>query len=155
MSSSADPEAEPAIRLVEVFHTLERGFSRWAQSLIDSTSSPARMRVLGALHCKGPQIMSDLGDELRVTARQVTNLVDALEAEGLVRRASHPTDRRATVIEITEAGAEQACTLWRPFQEKLAGLFRDLSEPDQRELLRLLEALLGALRRRGQGGHGC
>jgi DNA-binding MarR family transcriptional regulator len=155
MSSPDDPSPDPALRLVEVFHTFERGFSRWAQSLIDSTSSPARMRLLGALHCKGPQIMSDLGDELRVTARQVTNLVDALEAEGLVRRASHPTDRRATVIEITQAGLEQACTLWRPFQESLAGLFRELPEADQRELLRVLEALLAGLRRRGQGGHGC
>jgi DNA-binding MarR family transcriptional regulator len=112
------------------------------------------MRLLGVLHCKGPQIMSDLGEALGVTARQVTNLVDALEEEGLVRRAEHPTDRRATVVEITPQGFELAGQFWQPFHEKLAGLYRELSEIDQRELLRLLEALLEALRRRGQGACG-
>ena len=156
MSSPADPQPDAAIRLLGAFRAFERGFSRWAQSLIENaSSSPARMRLLGALHCKGPRIMSGLGDELGVTARQVTNLVDALEGEGLVRRTSHPTDRRATVIEITPAGAEVAAAMWRPFQEEAAGLFRELPEADQQELLRLLETLLGGLRRRGQGGHGC
>jgi DNA-binding MarR family transcriptional regulator len=140
--------------LVEIFPAVERALSRWAQSLIDCAgSSPARMRLLGALHCKGPQIMSDLGGELGVTARQVTNLVDALENEGLVQRVAHPTDRRATVIEITRPGAEQAEQLWQPFREKLTGLYREFPEADQRELLRLLEALLDSLRRKAPGGH--
>jgi DNA-binding MarR family transcriptional regulator len=155
MSSPSDPPPDPAARLVQVLPAVERAFSRWAQSLIESaSSSPARMRLLGALHCKGPQIMSDLGDEMGVTARQVTNLVDALEREGLVRRAAHPTDRRATVIEITVPGARQAEQLWQPFCAKVAGLYREFPEADQRELLRLLEALLDKIRRKGQGGHG-
>src|SRR5258708_4177783 len=119
MSSPQGPPADPALRLLEVLHAFERSFSRWAQSLIEDTggSSQAQMRLLGVLNCKGPQIMCGLGDELGVTARQVTNLVDALEREGLVLRAAHPTDRRATVIEITPHGAELAARMWRPFQE--------------------------------------
>jgi DNA-binding MarR family transcriptional regulator len=151
MSSPTDPRPDPATRLVEVVPAFERAYARWVQSLSESGcgSTPARMRLLGVLHCKGPQIMSDLGDVLGVTARQVTNLVDALEGEGLVRRAAHPTDRRATVIEITAQGGQVACQFWQPFHEKLAGLYRELPEKDQRELLRLLEALLDTLRRKG------
>jgi DNA-binding MarR family transcriptional regulator len=150
MSSPPDPITDPALRLLEVLHAFERQFSRWAESLIEGTggSSQARMRLLGVLCCKGPQIMCGLGDELGVTARQVTNLVDALEREGLAQRSAHPTDRRATVIEITPQGAELARRMWGPFQEQAAGLFRELPEADQRELLRLLETLLEALRRR-------
>jgi DNA-binding MarR family transcriptional regulator len=147
MSTPLDPD--PAVRLVEVFPALERAFSRWAQTLIDCGSTPTQMRLLGVLHCKGPQTMSILGDLLGVTARQVTNLVDALEGDGLVRRAAHPTDRRATIIEATEQGADSAKQFWRPFHEKLAGLFRELPERDQHELLRLMEVLLGALREKG------
>jgi DNA-binding MarR family transcriptional regulator len=155
MSSPSGAPGDPAARLVEILPAVQHALARWAQSLIESAgSSPARMRLLGALHCKGPQIMSDLGDELGVTARQVTNLVDALEEEGLVRRAAHPTDRRATVIEITAAGARQAEQLWRPFCAQVAGLYREFPEADQRELLRLLEALLDRLRRKGPGGLG-
>jgi DNA-binding MarR family transcriptional regulator len=150
MSREPDSFPDPALRLVEVLPAVERAFARWAASLIDSSgSSPARMRLLGALHCKGPQIMCGLGDELGVTARQVTNLVDALEAEGLVRRVAHPSDRRATVIEITPAGASQAEQLWQPFRDRLTALYREFPEADQRELLRLLEALLDKLRHRG------
>jgi DNA-binding MarR family transcriptional regulator len=155
MSSPPDSASDPAVRLVEVVPAFERAFSRWAHSLLErGGSSPARMRLLGVLHCKGPQIMCGLGDVLGVTARQVTNLVDALEGEGLVRRTAHPTDRRATVIEITPGGQEVAGQFWQPFQDQLAGLYRELPVPDQRELLRLLQALLDALRRKSQSG-GC
>jgi DNA-binding MarR family transcriptional regulator len=156
MSRRKTSENDPAMRLVEVHHAFGRAFSRWTQSLIeDAGGSPARMRLLGALHCKGPRIMTDLGEELGVTARQVTNLVDALEREGLVRRVAHPTDRRATVIEITPAGAELTGQMWQQFQERVAALFRELPEPDQHELLRLMETLLGAVRRRARDDDVC
>jgi DNA-binding MarR family transcriptional regulator len=144
------------LRLVEVFPPFHHAFSRWVQSLIESTSvSPGRIRLLGVLHCKGSKIMSGLSDELGVTPRNVTTLVDGLEAEGLVRRMPHPTDRRATVVEITPRGAEMACSLYASHMEKIAELFRDLPAADQRELLRLMETLLGGLRQRGHGGRGC
>ena len=109
----------------------------------------ARMRLLGALHCKGPQIMSSISDELGVTRRNVTALVDALEKEGLVRRKPHPTDRRATVIEMTEKGE---LTMDRAYDEHrlaIAELFSDLGEEDRAELTRMLGVLRERLRREG------
>ena len=35
----------------------------------------------------------------------MTNIIDKLEADGLVRRVPHAEDRRATLAEITDAGA--------------------------------------------------
>lgn len=154
MSTPPTPPSELSLQLVEVHHAFEKAFSRWVQSLLeaDCNSSPARMRLLGTLACKGPQIMCGLSDDLGVTARHVTNLVDALEGEGLVQRTSHPTDRRATVIEITPKGGEMVCKMWRPFQEKVARLFDELPEPDRLDLLRVMETLLGVLQRQGHGG---
>jgi DNA-binding MarR family transcriptional regulator len=150
MSRSVNEHSDPAANLVELVPAFERAYEQWIQSLMasDCDSTPARMGLLDVLHCKGPQIMSDLGNVLGVMARQVTNLVDALEAERLVRRVPHPTDRRATVIEITAPGAETAEKFWQPFHEKIAGLYRELPEKDQRELQRILSALLEALRRK-------
>jgi DNA-binding MarR family transcriptional regulator len=34
----------------------------------------------------------------------VTNAVDRLEGQAFVRRAPHPTDRRTTLVELTDAG---------------------------------------------------
>lgn len=52
--------------------------------------------------------LSRLGNRLQVHPASVTNVVDRLEAQGLVRREPHPTDRRATLAHLTDAGAEVA-----------------------------------------------
>ncbi|GAA1303909.1 MarR family transcriptional regulator [Pseudonocardia xinjiangensis] len=48
--------------------------------------------------------MRVMGERLQLHPTSVTNIVDRLQADGLVRRIPHPTDRRATLVEITEAG---------------------------------------------------
>jgi DNA-binding MarR family transcriptional regulator len=52
--------------------------------------------------------LSRLGDRLQVHPASVTNVVDRLERQGLVRRAPHPSDRRATLAELTDAGRQVA-----------------------------------------------
>src|ERR1700683_4595794 len=100
--SSAAETTDTALLLAHRFELFGQIFRRWLHSHTENGGvTPARLRLLGALHCMGPQIMTNLGDQLGVTARNVTALVDALESEGLVRRTPHPTDRRATVIELT------------------------------------------------------
>ena len=93
--------------------------------------------------------MSGISEELGVTRRNVTALVDALEEEGLVRRQPHPTDRRATVIELTEEGERTAGAMYDEHREAVAELFAGLSEEDRRDLIRVLGRLRDALRREG------
>ncbi|GAA2555784.1 MarR family winged helix-turn-helix transcriptional regulator [Pseudonocardia hydrocarbonoxydans] len=50
--------------------------------------------------------MRVMGERLQLHPTSVTNIVDRLQADGLVRRVPHPTDRRATLVEITDSGAE-------------------------------------------------
>jgi DNA-binding MarR family transcriptional regulator len=96
--------------------------------------------------------MTSISDELGVTRRNVTALVDALEEEGLVRRKSHPTDRRATVIEMTGQGVRTMDRIYDEHRAEVAGLFRGLSEEDRQELVRLLGSLREALQREGVYG---
>lgn len=48
--------------------------------------------------------MAKAGARLQVHPTSVTNAVDRLEAAGLVQRLPHPTDRRTTLIDITDDG---------------------------------------------------
>jgi DNA-binding MarR family transcriptional regulator len=48
--------------------------------------------------------MGELSQRLMVTGGNVTGITDQLEAEGLVKRAAHPTDRRAFAVQLTPAG---------------------------------------------------
>jgi DNA-binding MarR family transcriptional regulator len=54
----------------------------------------------------GAMPLSRIGARLQVHPTSVTNAVDRCEAQALVRRVPHPTDRRATLAEITPAGRE-------------------------------------------------
>jgi DNA-binding MarR family transcriptional regulator len=145
MSSSSDPAA----RLGDLFPAVARAFANWADSQIEETGmSPARVRLLGALLCGGPQTMGALGERLGVTPRNITALVDGLEGEGSVRRVPHPTDRRVTMVELTPAGQRAVKRLLEPFHQTVSGMFGELPETDRHELVRLLEAVAAILRRR-------
>ena len=138
-----------ALQLVDEFAAFGPCYMKWVRSRLgEGGISYARMRLLGTLHCGGPQIMSSISDELGVTRRNVTALVDALEEEGLVQRKPHPTDRRATIIELTERGFETTISMYEEHRAAVAELFADLSEEDRGELTRLLGSLRAALRQK-------
>ncbi len=133
---------QTSCRLVESFWSFWPSFQRWADSQTTCKNlSPQRIRILALLDEKGPQIMASLRDEMGVTATNITALVDALEKDDLVARKAHPTDRRATIIEITAKATKelsQGCSIYR---EKVAELFSCLNESDRKELLRIMETL--------------
>jgi DNA-binding MarR family transcriptional regulator len=52
--------------------------------------------------------LGKIGERLQVHRTSVTNIIDKLEADGLVRRVPHSEDRRATLAEITDAGRAAA-----------------------------------------------
>ena len=52
--------------------------------------------------------LSWISKTLRIPPATVTNLIDRLEQDGLVRRTPHPTDARTTLAEITARGRKVA-----------------------------------------------
>jgi DNA-binding MarR family transcriptional regulator len=98
----------------------------------------ARGRVLWALRDSGPVRMRAVSDTLGITPRTLTGLIDALEADGWVTRKPHPSDRRATLLELTPA-AEQSCDrIDEAFQRFAHLLFDTVPAADVRTLLRVL-----------------
>lgn len=100
-----------------------------------------RRRVLEALESGGPLIMRDLAGALGMTARNITAIVDALEAAGFVARRRHPTDRRATLIELTDAGRVEIDQARLQAVDKLGILFGQLSPSEQQVYADLLARL--------------
>ena len=146
-----DLQTAPADQLAAVFAQFGPAFMKWLHAGArgaDTVSFP-RLRLLHALHTEGPQIMSSLSGRLGVTPRSVTALVDGLEQEGLARRTPHPTDRRATIIELTERGAGVVHAQFTAHRTRAAALFEQLDADDQRDLLRIMGTLTEALRDAG------
>jgi len=55
---------------------------------------------------EGPLSMSEIADRLILSRGGTTKVVDRLEEMGYVSRRPNTEDRRATIVEITEAGEE-------------------------------------------------
>ncbi|MCW2494241.1 MarR family transcriptional regulator [Jatrophihabitans sp.] len=64
--------------------------------------------VLLAYSRDGSLPLSKVGERLQVHATSVTNVIDRLEAAGLVRREPNPKDGRGTLAVITDEGREVA-----------------------------------------------
>lgn len=147
MSRESGEPSSTAYALVAAFTRVGPAYMRWVESRRpDEHLSYARMRTLATLHCDGERPLKDLAATLDITARRVTALVEALEADGLVTRRPHPTDGRSTLVAVTPAGSHAFESHWQRHQHAVAQLFTRMSDADQRHLLQLLGTLDNALR---------
>ncbi len=112
----------------------------------------SQLNALLVLRAAGSEglLMGEIGEKLVVTKSNVTGLVDRLERDGLVVRAEH-RDRRATVVRLTEAGAELLERAAPRHAELLAELTGCLIGEEKQTLVRLLTKLRRELRLRRGG----
>jgi DNA-binding MarR family transcriptional regulator len=101
----------------------------------------ARYQVLGMLRWTGPMTLGAVGRRLWITPATVTSAVDRLENAGLSRRVAHPTDARATLVEITPKGRR---LFDRSVEALNAELFGSVGLAEQE--LELLVGLIGKIR---------
>lgn len=94
--------------------------------------------VLSASAEQGGLSQRELGEVLGVDPSAVVSLVDDLERAGLVRRDSHPDDRRTRVVVVTEAGMSTLDTTRELARGVDDELLAGLSEDERRTLERLL-----------------
>jgi DNA-binding MarR family transcriptional regulator len=109
--------------------------------------TPAQGRLLGVLADSTRQLcMGDVAAILGVVPRAVTPQVDALEQAGLVRRRTDPHNRRAILLDLTDAGAEVRRALVNQRRAAAAELFAPLSPRQRTAMLNALEAIASAHR---------
>jgi DNA-binding MarR family transcriptional regulator len=102
----------------------------------------ARAELIWRLLQQGPMTQQALSRLLRCTPRNVTGLVDALQTIGLVSRERHPTDRRATLVRLTERGVNAAAAWRTRYHQFATQLFSDLTAADLSHLMASLENVL-------------
>lgn len=116
-----------------------------AAGLAERGLTLARAELLWRLQLDGPSTQHSLSKALRVTPRNVTGLVDALEADRLVSRKAHPTDRRATLVTLTEKGASLARTMKQDQDGFAQILFEGVPAADLAAFVRVMDQVVSAL----------
>ena len=85
--------------------------------------------------------MGELSQRLMVTGGNVTGITDQLEAEGMVVRAAHPSDRRAFSVRLTPAGRRQFRRMAATHEKWIVELFAAWTPDEQGRVQELLGSL--------------
>ncbi|QRN99182.1 MarR family transcriptional regulator [Archangium violaceum] len=104
--------------------------------------SLARFKVLQLLE-KDALRMKEVSEALGVVPRTLTDTVDGLEAEGLVKREEDPNDRRATRLRLTAAGLNRVTEAHGIMGAVHRERTSRLSAGERAQLIHLLERLSG------------
>jgi DNA-binding MarR family transcriptional regulator len=145
----------PHRELVELAARFTHGFRRWLDAAGPDGLTYPCLRVLESLHCEGPAKMKVLADSLGLSARNMTTLADSLEDDGLIRRVAHPTDRRATLLELTPTGQAAAEESLAPRLGEISRLFDELSPTARHDLRHALATLVAAMEAGCAGKDSC
>lgn len=131
---------QAAYALVHAAQAIE---DRWQEALGAVGLSTAKQGALTVLVEAGePLSLSELAARLTCVRSNITQLVDRLDAEGLVRRVESPTDRRSKQAAITPLGIERQAAGARAMdrvQKELGGALSGMDLPALERLLTKLK----------------
>lgn len=135
-----EPAPDPMLfSLLQVARSLEQ---RMEAALAEVGLSAAKFAALTHLIEAGaPLSLSECAARMTCVRSNITQLMDRLEAEGLVRRVDDPSDRRGVKAVVTPLGTERqaaGATKMAQLQEEFA---KALSAVDRGALARALAAL--------------
>ncbi|MFG1815335.1 MarR family winged helix-turn-helix transcriptional regulator [Kribbella sp. NPDC049174] len=131
---------DTAEQIAALLDGLVRRQRRASKADLDVTHG--QLRVLRTLDNADRALrLSELANQLGIVPRSATSVVDDLEAAGLVARKPDPDDRRATLVDLTPAGAKVLATIRRLRRDAMVSLVERLEAGEQAELLRLLTRL--------------
>jgi DNA-binding MarR family transcriptional regulator len=137
------PEITILDRLLEVSEMFQRDM---ANAFAGTPLTPSRVRVLWELAARGPSSQHALATRLEVSPRNITGLVDALEAGGYVARSPHPTDRRSIIVSLGASAHELMSTMQQEHAELSADLLGAVAPADREALVRGIDAIADRLR---------
>ena len=128
--------------LADAFLSVSRRLRETSQeTLAPWDINPSQFRALRVLNHHGAIRLSDLSGRLHIAPRSATEVVDALESRGLVERRPDPSDRRATLAELTEHGTGVLRAIRAARGTEAERVFDRLSPADRDQLARVLRQL--------------
>jgi DNA-binding MarR family transcriptional regulator len=140
---------EPPRRLQRLPSWLAGQLAKKGELLVGEALATEGMRrphfaVLTSLAEQGAASQAALGRRLWIDRSDLHALLGDLERGALVARVRDPSDRRRNVVTITPSGSAALRRLDALVEKAQRALLAPLSAGERRELLRLLERIVGA-----------
>jgi len=137
-----DPAVEEAVRAYVKLMRAARAVTACIEHRLAARGlTGTQLGVLEALLHKGPLTHRELGRKVLTSAGNMTDVVDKLEARGLVRRVRDTADRRQVRVELTDAGRLMIEHVFPPHAADIARAMSGLDRGDLQTLGDLLRTL--------------
>jgi DNA-binding MarR family transcriptional regulator len=131
-----------ARELSDVVTRLRRALRRSIRTDYPWESRPiAQIEVLQSVRDAGAIRIGDLAIRLRLAQSTVSALVSRLVSDGLLAREADSADRRAAVLELTDAGRQQLKDWDAAHRRRLAAALGALPRPERDMVISALPAL--------------
>ncbi|NER79665.1 MAG: MarR family transcriptional regulator [Leptolyngbya sp. SIO1D8] len=109
--------------------------------------SMGKFIVLMLLKCSGDGLTpSECADRAGVTRGTITGLLGGLEREHLIKRQTHPSDRRCAIVCLTQEGWTLLDKMLPQHFRLITSLLSNLNQTEQRQLFNLLAKLMDGAR---------
>lgn len=96
--------------------------------------SAVEIDILRLLDLEGEKKMKDIGERVRVKLSNLTNIIDRLETQKLVKRVNSKTDRRSIFVHISTKG-KKLLTDYSEFLRELSTRMRQAIQEDEFSIL--------------------
>ena len=143
------PELDLSVEgVVDRIHGLNRRFRRQLdETLAEFGLTSGEWKVLGALHRGGGRSPGRLAEIFELSSGAMTNRLDRLEEQKLIKRLPDPDDRRGVRVELTPAGRRRYKETVHAQAGKEALVAKTLGAREQDQLNALLRKLMLAFER--------
>src|SRR5437867_6936699 len=132
----------PNALVVSLLETAEAVEARLEAALSPTGLSMAKLAVLHVLvEARQPLPLSELAERQHCVRSNITQLVDRLEKDGLVRRRADPDDRRSVLAELTPAGEQAHAKGVRALADAQRAIVKALKAGEATSLQNALTAL--------------
>ncbi|MBA2941207.1 MarR family transcriptional regulator [Paenibacillus sp. CGMCC 1.16610] len=114
------------------------------EQLVKYDLTLGRWCVLVALKSSEREMVpSEISDDLAVTRANISNLLNALEKAGRIRRDFDPSNRRRILVSLTPEGHELIEQVWPVYEQTITeNVGNKLTLEEQHQLEKLLEKLV-------------
>ncbi len=121
---------------------LGESFSRHIRDVLaEHDLKPRQLRILDLLADRGPVGQRELAELMGIDHSVLVNLLNPLEAGGLIRRERDTVDRRRHVVSIAAAGRRRLAQADQAFRDAEDAFFAPLAADEREQLHAMLSRL--------------
>jgi DNA-binding MarR family transcriptional regulator len=132
-------------------YLMNRIMGRYNAALRDEMAelglSTPKMRALAVLSVVQAPLIRELAVYTVTEASTLSRTLDQLQADGLIRRETDPSDSRAIRVHATDAGRATFATLWPHMAHAQSRMFRGIDDTERAAFVGTLQKMLANIRR--------